>query len=73
MLEAAFWGFVGGFALIVGAVLGLAWNVSSRVVGAVMAFGAGVEMAGHRDYKRVRRVQFWSDPYAFNVGIAVAQ
>jgi ZIP family zinc transporter len=42
VLEAAFWGFVGGFALIVGAVLGLAFRVSSRVVGAVMAFGAGV-------------------------------
>jgi len=42
VLEAAFWGFVGGVALIVGAVLGLAWNVSSRVVGGVMAFGAGV-------------------------------
>jgi ZIP family zinc transporter len=42
VLEAAFWGFVGGFALLVGAGLGLAWRVPSRVVGGVMAFGAGV-------------------------------
>jgi ZIP family zinc transporter len=42
VLQAAFWGFVGGFALLVGAVLGLVWRVPSRVIGAVMAFGAGV-------------------------------
>jgi zinc transporter, ZIP family len=42
MWEAAFWGFVGGFALIVGAVLGLVWRTPPRVVGVVMAFGAGV-------------------------------
>lgn len=42
MLEAAFWGFVGGFALLVGAVLGLLWRTPPRVAGLVMAFGAGV-------------------------------
>lgn len=42
MLEAAFWGFVGGAALILGAVLGLALRTPPRVVGIVMAFGAGV-------------------------------
>lgn len=42
MLEAAFWGFVGGIALLVGAAAGLVWRVPSRVVGLVMAFGAGV-------------------------------
>ncbi len=42
MLEAAFWGFVGGFALLVGAALGLIWRTPPRVVGMVMAFGAGV-------------------------------
>jgi ZIP family zinc transporter len=42
VLEAAFWGFVGGFALIVGAVAGLKLRVSRRVIGMVMAFGAGV-------------------------------
>ena len=40
--EAAFWGFVGGFALLVGAGLGLIWRIPPRVVGIVMAFGAGV-------------------------------
>ena len=42
MLEAAFWGFVGGIALLVGAAAGLVWRVPSRLVGLVMAFGAGV-------------------------------
>lgn len=42
MLEAAFWGFVGGVALLLGAVLGLVRPVPPRVVGVVMAFGAGV-------------------------------
>lgn len=42
VLEAAFRGFVGGIALLVGAAAGLVWRVPSRVVGLVMAFGAGV-------------------------------
>lgn len=42
MLQAAFWGFVGGFALLVGAVLGLIGRAPSRLIGLVMAFGSGV-------------------------------
>ncbi len=42
MLEAAFWGLVGGFALVIGALVGLAFPTSQRVIGLVMAFGAGV-------------------------------
>lgn len=42
MIEAAFWGFVGGFALLIGAALGLWLPVSTRVIGLVMAFGGGV-------------------------------
>ena len=42
MLEAAFWGFVGGFALLVGAAAGLRLGASQRVIGLIMAFGAGV-------------------------------
>ena len=42
MIEAGFWGFVGGFALLVGAALGLWLPVSTRVIGLVMAFGGGV-------------------------------
>jgi len=42
MLEAAFWGFIGGFALFVGAGLGLLWRTPSKVIGLVMAFGSGV-------------------------------
>jgi ZIP family zinc transporter len=42
VLQAAFWGFVGGFALLVGALVGVAVPVAHRLLGAVMAFGAGV-------------------------------
>jgi ZIP family zinc transporter len=42
MLEATFWGFVGGFALLIGAALGLLVGASQRLIGLVMAFGAGV-------------------------------
>ncbi len=42
MLAAAWWGLVGGLALVVGALLGLFARPSTRVVGLVMAFGAGV-------------------------------
>lgn len=42
MLEAAAWGFVGGTALLLGAVIGLLISVPGRVIGAIMGFGAGV-------------------------------
>lgn len=42
MLEAAFWGLVGGAALLVGAVVGVKVRASQRTIGLVMAFGAGV-------------------------------
>src|SRR3954466_5238297 len=42
MLEATFWGFVGGVALLVGAGIGLRIGASQRVIALVMAFGSGV-------------------------------
>ena len=42
MIEAAFWGLVGGVALLVGALAGLRLRTSSRLIGLIMAFGAGV-------------------------------
>jgi len=42
VLEAALWGLVGGGSLVVGAALGLRLGPSQRVIGLVMAFGAGV-------------------------------
>ncbi|HET6562721.1 MAG TPA: ZIP family zinc transporter [Marmoricola sp.] len=42
MLEAAFWGFVGGAALLLGALMGIFLPVPVRVVGLVMGFGVGV-------------------------------
>jgi zinc transporter, ZIP family len=42
VLEAALWGFVGGAALLVGAVIGLRVRTGQRTIGVIMAFGAGV-------------------------------
>lgn len=42
MLEAAWWGFVAGAALLIGAFLGIYVGASKRVVGLVMGFGVGV-------------------------------
>jgi ZIP family zinc transporter len=42
MLEAAFWGFVGGVSLLVGAAVGLKARTTQRTIGLVMGFGAGV-------------------------------
>jgi ZIP family zinc transporter len=42
VLEAAWWGFVGGAALLLGALVGLYVRVGLRAIGLVMAFGAGV-------------------------------
>lgn len=42
MLEAAFWGFVGGAALLLGAAISLIWTVPHKVTGLVMGFGTGV-------------------------------
>lgn len=42
MLIAAFWGFVGGAALLLGALIALVIRVPARVIGLVMAFGSGV-------------------------------
>ena len=44
MLEAAFWGLVGGLALVLGAAIALipAKPISERAIAFVMAFGAGV-------------------------------
>src|SRR3954467_10272741 len=41
-LVAGFWGFVGGAALLLGALVGLYAGASQRVISTVMAIGAGV-------------------------------
>lgn len=42
MIEAGFWGLVGGSALLLGAVVGVKLPGSQRTIGLVMGFGAGV-------------------------------
>jgi hypothetical protein len=57
MAQAAFWGFVGGVALVIGALLTLVLPLSSRVVGLIMAFGAGVLISASRMSSSPR--DFW--------------
>jgi zinc transporter, ZIP family len=40
--ESAFWGLLGGSTLVVGALIGIRFTWSSKVIGLIMAFGAGV-------------------------------
>jgi ZIP family zinc transporter len=42
MLEAFGWGLVGASSLLIGGLLAMGWRVGSRLLGLVMAFGAGV-------------------------------
>jgi len=42
MLEAAFWGLVGGVALVIGALLGMFLRAGGRLIALIMGFGAGV-------------------------------
>src|SRR4051812_20741612 len=42
MLTAAWWGFVAGAALLIGALVGIYARTSRRVIGLIMAFGSGV-------------------------------
>jgi ZIP family zinc transporter len=41
-LAAGFWGFVGGAALLVGALIGIYAGASRRTIATIMALGAGV-------------------------------
>lgn len=41
-LQAGFWGFVGGSALLLGAAIGYFIQIPQRLIAAIMAFGAGV-------------------------------
>jgi ZIP family zinc transporter len=41
-IQALFWGIVSGGALLIGAAVGWRFNLSSRVVAGIMAFGSGV-------------------------------
>lgn len=41
MIEAAFWGLVSASPLLIGAIVALRWSIPTRIVGLVMAVGAG--------------------------------
>jgi ZIP family zinc transporter len=42
MVLSGIWGFLGGFALLIGALLGFYLKISSKIVACIMAFGSGV-------------------------------
>ena len=52
MLEAAFWGLVGGVSLLLGALITFAVTLTERTIGLIMAFGAGV-LIGAVSYRLV--------------------
>lgn len=41
-VQAGLWGFIGGMALLIGAVFGYYFKIPKRIIASVMAFGAGV-------------------------------
>ena len=45
MWESALWGLIGGSTLVLGALIGIWAHWSSRIIGLIMAFGAGVLIA----------------------------
>jgi ZIP family zinc transporter len=54
-LAAAFWGFVGGVALLVGALMDIYADVSKRAIAVVMALGAGVLVSSATSLSRELR------------------
>jgi ZIP family zinc transporter len=42
LFASLFWGFVAGFALVIGAVAGFYANIPQRVIAGIMAFGSGI-------------------------------
>jgi zinc transporter, ZIP family len=44
-IEAGFWGFMGGFALLLGALAGYYIKIPKKIIASIMAFGAGVLIA----------------------------
>ena len=45
MWESALWGLIGGSTLVIGALIGIKAHWSGRIIGLIMAFGAGVLIA----------------------------
>ena len=69
MIEAAFWGFVGGFSLLLGAFAGVRFPASQRVIGLIMAFGAGVLISALAfELTEEAFVQGGADAVAFGLG-----
>lgn len=44
-IQAGLWGFLGGFALLLGALAGYYLKISKKIIASIMAFGAGVLIA----------------------------
>lgn len=45
MIQAGFWGFLGGLALLLGAAVGYFIKIPQRIIASIMGFGAGVLIA----------------------------
>ncbi len=68
MWQAGFWGGVGGFALLVGALLGVYTPTSQRLISAIMALGAGVLMSSAA-FELMQEAHAKGGPWAASAGL----
>jgi ZIP family zinc transporter len=71
MIEAGFWGAVGGAALVIGAVIALRASLSTRTVGLIMGFGAGVLISAVAYELIIEAIRLAAGTGATAVGMAV--
>jgi ZIP family zinc transporter len=70
MLEAAFWGFIGASALVIGAEVAFAFKLSRMVIGLIMAFGIGT-LVSSISFELVEESLEVSEGWLVGLGLAV--
>jgi zinc transporter, ZIP family len=73
-LQAGFWGFIAGAALLIGAAAGYLLNISNRIIAGIMAFGSGVLISAlsfELMDEAYKRGGFASTAYGFVGGAAI--
>jgi ZIP family zinc transporter len=70
MIEAGFWGAVGGVALVIGALIALRASLSSRTVGLIMGFGSGVLISAVAYELIIEAIQLAAGTGATALGLA---
>ena len=70
MLEAAFWGFIGASALVIGAEVAFAFKLSRMFIGLIMAFGIGT-LVSSISFELVEESLEVSEGWLVGLGLAV--